>query len=45
VATWRQINAILQKKKLEPGYQYLAAVPSRRTPDRVRSAPAAKAPK
>jgi fatty acid desaturase len=37
VASWRQINAILQRKKLEPGYQYLAPVPLRRTPDRLRA--------
>jgi fatty acid desaturase len=28
VATWRQISAILERQKVEPGYQYIATLPS-----------------
>ena len=31
-AAWRQINAILQKQKVDPAYQYIADLPSHRTP-------------
>ena len=44
VATWRQINTILQRKKSEPGYQYRVPVPERQVPGRMRAAPAAAAP-
>jgi fatty acid desaturase len=30
VAVWREINATLQRRKIEPGYQYFAPLPPRR---------------
>ena len=41
IATWRQIDAILQRKASEPGYKYWTPVPQRTLRARLGSVPAA----